>query len=364
LRSKKYSFSLSKKRGLKPFLITCLALYLIFSQVVGFTLTAVAAGTSTGSSVFFDSVTIKNSEDQTVDGSKGDDPALKPGDKVTLTYEWALKNDEEAGTEKSFTVEVPKSFEFAQDAKGDVKSADQQIIGSYEVKADSNILTVTLNSTAEAKGSITLEAKFAAAVKSGTKTVTALFQLGAGKTQQAVIPVNTGSESETAKNDSPSSEDDQAAADDQSKSSGEQDEEETKTKAADTESSDSKPPASSRLAAAGSLASGGNQITQNILTGVTLTDEHGKPYDKSNRADTNSPAKISITWDIPDELGKTINDGDRYEFDLPEAFIMYNDITNQPLSSGGITYGYFSIDTKGHVVMTFNGEVKTDSNKK
>ena len=364
MRSKKYSFSLSKKRGLKPFLITCLALYLIFSQVVGFTLTAVAAGTSTGGSVFFDSVTIKNSEDQTVDGSKGDDPALKPGDKVTLTYEWALKNDEEAGTEKSFTVEVPKSFEFAQDAKGDVKSADQQIIGSYEVKADSNILTVTLNSTAEAKGSITLEAKFAAAVKSGTKTVTALFQLGAGKTQQAVIPVNTGSESETAKNDSPSSEDDQAAADDQSKSSGEQDEEETKTKAADTESSDSKPPASSRLAAAGSLASGGNQITQNILTGVTLTDEHGKPYDKSNRADTNSPAKISITWDIPDELGKTINDGDRYEFDLPEAFIMYNDITNQPLSSGGITYGYFSIDTKGHVVMTFNGEVKEDSNVK
>ncbi len=366
MRSKKYSFSLSKKRGLKSFLVTCLALYLIFSQVVGFTLTAVAAGTSTGGSVFFDSVTIKNSEDQTVDGSKGDEPALKPGDKVTLTYEWSLKNDEEVGAENSFTVEVPKSFEFAQDAEGEVKSADQQIIGSYQVKADSNIFTVTLKSPAEgsagAKGAIALSAKFAADMKSDTKTVTALFQLGAGKTQQVIIPVNTGSESETAKNDPPSSEDDQS--DDQSKSSGGQDQEETKKKAADAENSDSKPAASSRLAAAGSLASGGNQITQNILTGVTLTDEHGKPYDKSNRADTNSPAKISITWDIPNELGKTINDGDRYEFDLPEAFIMYNDITNQPLSSDGITYGYFSIDTKGHVVMTFNGEVKEDSNVK
>ncbi|MEN7364093.1 SpaA isopeptide-forming pilin-related protein [Bacillus licheniformis] len=366
MRSKKYSFSLSKKRGLKSFLVTCLALYLIFSQVVGFTLTAVATGTSTGGSVFFDSVTIKNSEDQTVDGSKGDEPALKPGDKVTLTYEWSLKNDEEAGAENSFTVEVPKSFEFAQDAEGEVKSADQQIIGSYQVKADSNIFTVTLKSPAEgsagAKGAIALSAKFAADMKSDTKTVTALFQLGAGKTQQVIIPVNTGSESETAKNDPPSSEDDQS--DDQSKSSGGQDQEETKKKAADAENSDSKPAASSRLAAAGSLASGGNQITQNILTGVTLTDEHGKPYDKSNRADTNSPAKISITWDIPNELGKTINDGDRYEFDLPEAFIMYNDITNQPLSSDGITYGYFSIDTKGHVVMTFNGEVKEDSNVK
>ncbi|MED4409577.1 SpaA isopeptide-forming pilin-related protein [Bacillus licheniformis] len=366
MRSKKYSFSLSKKRGLKSFLVTCLALYLIFSQVVGFTLTAVAAGTSTGGSVFFDSVTIKNSEDQTVDGSKGDEPALKPGDKVTLTYEWSLKNDEEAGAENSFTVEVPKSFEFAQDSEGEVKSADQQIIGSYQVKADSNIFTVTLKSPAEgsagAKGAIALSAKFAADVKGDTKTVTALFQLGAGKTQQVIIPVNTGSESETAKNDPPSSEDDQS--DDQSKSSGGQDQEETKKKAADAENSDSKPAASSRLAAAGSLASGGNQITQNNLTGVTLTDEHGKPYDKSNRADTNSPAKISITWDIPNELGKTINDGDRYEFDLPEAFIMYNDITNQPLSSDGITYGYFSIDTKGHVVMTFNGEVKEDSNVK
>lgn len=128
MRSKKYSFSLSKKRGLKSFLVTCLALYLIFSQVVGFTLTAVNAGTSTGGGVFFDSVTIKNSEDQTVDGSKGDEPALKPGDKVTLTYEWSLKNDEEAGAENSFTVEVPKSFEFAQDSEGEVKSADQQII--------------------------------------------------------------------------------------------------------------------------------------------------------------------------------------------------------------------------------------------
>lgn len=147
----KYSFSLSKKRA-----------ETIFDHLPGivFDLQSSCRLYADGSGCrhinreqrVFNSVTIKNSEDQTVDGSKGDDPALKPGDKVTLTYEWALKNDEEAGTEKSFTVEVPKSFEFAQDAKGDVKSADQQIIGSYEVKADSNILTVTLNSTAEAKG--------------------------------------------------------------------------------------------------------------------------------------------------------------------------------------------------------------------
>ena len=41
------------------------------------------------------------------------------------------------------------------------------------------------------KRAIALSAKFAADMKSDTKTVTALFQLGAGKTQQVIIPVNT-----------------------------------------------------------------------------------------------------------------------------------------------------------------------------
>lgn len=97
---------------------------------------------------------------------------------------------------------------------------------------------------------------------------------------------------------------------------------------------------------------------------MTLTDENGKPYDKGNRADTNSPVKISIDWAIPDDLGKTINAGDTYEFDLPKEFIMHNDIVNLPLSAGDTTFGTFSIDTNGHVVMTFNGEVKDSSNVK
>ncbi|MGM9458122.1 hypothetical protein, partial [Lacticaseibacillus rhamnosus] len=45
-----------------------------------------------------------------------------------------------------------------------------------------------------------------------------------------------------------------------------------------------------------SLQSGGSQITQNILTDVKLTDEKGKPFDKNNRANTNSPANITIQW--------------------------------------------------------------------
>ncbi|MCI4170623.1 hypothetical protein, partial [Bacillus spizizenii] len=85
--------------------------------------------------------------------------------------------------------------------------------------------------------------------------------------------------------------------------------------------------------------------TQHILPGVTLTDENGEPYDKINRASTNAPVKISIDWAIPDDLGKTINAGETYEFDLPKEFIIHNDIVNLPLRAGDTTYGTFSIDT-------------------
>ncbi|MED2942455.1 SpaA isopeptide-forming pilin-related protein [Bacillus swezeyi] len=372
MRSRKFPLGLKKSRRLKTFLITCFTLIFVFSQVLGFTLKSEAAGTSASDSQLFDSVTIKNGSDQAVDGSKGDEPALTPGDKVTLTYEWSLKNNEEAVIDKDITVEIPNSFEFDKDAAGDVKTAEQ-VIGSYKVTASDNTLTVKLNSaaadSADAKGAIILSAKFAADVKDGTKTVTALFHLGAGKTQQVIIPVKagetSGSESETPKNDSAEPADDQAGTDDKSHSSAGQEQEEAESKpSADAKSGDSRAAAFSSTSAVSSLESEGNQITQNILTGVTLTDEKGNPYDQSNRASTNSPAKITMTWAIPDELGKTINAGDQYAFDLPKEFIMHNDITDQPLIGGDTAYGSFTIDKSGHVVMTFNDEVKTDSNVK
>lgn len=359
-------------------MIISLAIFFFFSQIASYTLTAQAVDVTSSDSQFFDSVTIKEGNDQVVDGAKGNEPALKPGDEVTLTYEWSLKKDNETESEQDINVEIPKSFTFDKGAEGEIKSADQ-VIGSYQVPAGGSTIAVKLTTASadspDAKGAITLSATFTADVKEDEHTIAALFQLGGGKTQQVIIPVKKDmtpdAEAEEPKNDSSETAGDQEGTDDKSAPSvSKEQKEEEQQASADTKggdsskSDDSNKVSSSSQSAFKSLQTEEKQITQTILTGVTLTDENGKPYDKGNRADTNSPVKISIDWAIPDDLGKTINAGDTYEFDLPKEFIMHNDIVNLPLSAGDTTFGTFSIDTNGHVVMTFNGEVKDSSNVK
>lgn len=359
-------------------MIISLAIFFFFSQIASYTLTAQAVDVTSSDSQFFDSVTIKEGNDQVVDGAKGNEPALKPGDEVTLTYEWSLKKDKETESEQDINVEIPKSFTFDKGAEGEIKSADQ-VIGSYQVPAGGSTMVVKLTTASadspDAKGAITLSATFTADVKDDEHTIAARFQLGGGKTQQVIIPVKKDetpdAETEEPKNDSSETAGDQEGTDDKSAPSvSKEQKEEEQQASADTKggdsskSDDSNKVSSSSQSAFKSLQTEEKQITQTILTGVTLTDENGKPYDKGNRADTNSPVKISIDWAIPDDLGKTINAGDTYEFDLPKEFIMHNDIVNLPLSAGDTTFGTFSIDTNGHVVMTFNGEVKDSSNVK
>ncbi|MEC1623603.1 SpaA isopeptide-forming pilin-related protein [Bacillus mojavensis] len=372
------SFPLGLKKSGRIVMIISLSIFFFISQIASYTLTAQAVDVTSSDSQFFDSVTVKDGKNQIVDGSKGNEPALTPGDEVTLTYEWSLKKDVEADSEQDINVEIPKNFTFDKGAVGEIKSADQAI-GSYQVPAGSTTMTVKLTTgfadSPNAKGTITLSAAFTADAKDDEQTVAALFHLGGGKTQQVIIPVkkdeSPDAEAEEPKNDPSDTDGDQKETDDKSAPSVSKDQkEEEQQPSADSKSGDSskdkdsKKVSSSSQSAFRSLQTEEKQITQNILTGVTLTDENGKPYDKGNRADTNSPVKISIDWAIPDDLGKTINAGDKYEFDLPKEFIMHNDIVNLPLSAGDTTYGTFSIDTNGHVVMTFNGEVKESSNVK
>ena len=363
-----FSFSPQKSKRLRTALITCFTLFFIFSQVVSFTPIAAASGSQLSESGFFDSVTVKDGKHQTVDGSKGSEPALAPKDEVTLTYEWSLKNKEDA-SDRNITLKIPESFTLDNDIEGELKSADR-VIGIYKAEAKSSTLEVKVNKEkAEAddvKGSITLPAKFTPDVTDKTKTAKALFQLDAGKTQQVIIPVKKDetTNSETEKNTSSKPAEPQEEAEKKSTSADSRDKKEQTTKSSPSAERNQSKMVISSKSAVKSLQSGGSQITQNILTDVKLTDEKGKPFDKNNRANTNSPANITIQWAIPNELGKTINDGDRYEFDLPKEFIMHNDITNQPLTNGDMTYGTFSINTSGHVIMTFNGEVKEDFNVK
>lgn len=103
-----------------------------------------------------------------------------------------IEKDKKADSEQDINVEIPKSFTFDKGAEGEIKSADQ-VIGSYQVPAGSSTMTVKLTTASadslDAKGTITLPAKFTADVKEDEHTAAALFQLGGGKTQQVIIPV-------------------------------------------------------------------------------------------------------------------------------------------------------------------------------
>ncbi|MFT8927791.1 MAG: SpaA isopeptide-forming pilin-related protein, partial [Sporolactobacillus sp.] len=103
-------------------------------------------------------------------------------------------------------------------------------------------------------------------------------------------------------------------------------------------------------------------ITQNILTGVTLTDANGNPYNQSNPANTDAPATIKFKWAIPDDIGKNVADGDTYVFQLPSDFIMYNDVSGTLDDGSGTSYGTFTVDQNGQVIMKFNSNVATHSN--
>lgn len=125
-----------------------------------------------------------------------------------------------------------------------------------------------------------------------------------------IIPVKKeetpDAEAEEPKNDSSDTAGDQEGKDDKPAPSVSKDQKEEEQQPSDdaksgeaSKSDDSKKVSSSSQSAFKSLQTEEKQITQNILTGVTLTDENGKPYDKGNRANTNSPVKISMIGPFP-----------------------------------------------------------------
>ncbi|MCU5297536.1 SpaA isopeptide-forming pilin-related protein, partial [Bacillus paranthracis] len=103
------------------------------------------------------------------------------------------------------------------------------------------------------------------------------------------------------------------------------------------------------------------QITENILTGVTLTDKDGKPFnDTDNRPSPDSITKIDFTWEILESLN--VKKGDYYTFQLPEYFIVHNTITEDLIDGEGHTIGSFVVTPDGKVTMTFNEYVEDHPN--
>ncbi|SMD71490.1 dihydroorotate dehydrogenase electron transfer subunit [Bacillus mobilis] len=99
------------------------------------------------------------------------------------------------------------------------------------------------------------------------------------------------------------------------------------------------------------------QITENILTGVTLTDKDGKPFNNTdNRPNPNSITQIDFTWEVLKSLN--VKKDDYFTFQLPEYFIVHNTITQDLIDGKGHTIGSFVVTPDGKVTMTFNEYVE------
>uniref|UniRef100_UPI0036F29537 SpaA isopeptide-forming pilin-related protein n=1 Tax=Bacillus mobilis TaxID=2026190 RepID=UPI0036F29537 len=98
-------------------------------------------------------------------------------------------------------------------------------------------------------------------------------------------------------------------------------------------------------------------MTENILTGVTLTDKDGKPFNNTdNRPNPNSITQIDFTWEVLKSLN--VKKDDYFTFQLPEYFIVHNTITQDLIDGKGHTIGSFVVTPDGKVTMTFNEYVE------
>ncbi|MDD9148378.1 SpaA isopeptide-forming pilin-related protein [Sporolactobacillus sp. CQH2019] len=389
MRAKRLPLGLKKtkrKKFTKQLLIIAVSLFVILSQTsmspLGNALAETGNTTKTAdNSQFFDmtkpvQLTTGTEPDQTKVVSQNN--PIQKDNKVNIEYNYNLSQNLIQGLNKQpyvTTINIPKEFQFDTSVlKGAIKLADNAtVIGSYSIDAQTHALTLTINKTTTAlagtKGKIALAATFHNDLQEGQNEIK--FDLGSIANSPYAVPVWTVVQSSAAGNGSSStasgSSGSAAASTTSGSASGSSNsssvssaDQSSSTAVSASSSSSSAAPKINRFSAAASTsAQTGTQITQNILTGVTLTDANGKPYDQSNRATTDSPANIDFTYTIPN--GLKVNDGDYYTFKLPSDFAIYNTIGPLPLTDGnGIQIGTFTVGTDGTVTMTFINNASND----
>ncbi|WP_100486720.1 SpaA isopeptide-forming pilin-related protein [Sporolactobacillus pectinivorans] len=359
MRSKRLPLGLKNtkhNKRVKQLLIIGLSLFVIFSQLSMSPLSSALADSSSTApntdNQFLDSVKLTTGDPSNSTDVSTDNP-LKKGEPVNLEYAWTQKNGQTLSADKDVTVQIPTNFNFDKDATGNVTLSDNKtVIGTYTVKASSsttnaNQLTVHFNDQAagltNAGGKIVIPATFNTDPNSGPNPVSIVFDLGNSKTQIISVPVDQSAPG-TNSSVTPSVSSSSASSSGPTPSAG--------TASPSVSSGVSSGISVKTKSFVKSLAVAAPQeITQNILTGVTLTDANGNPYDASNKATTSSPANISFTYTIPN--GLKVNDGDFYTFKLPNDFAIYNTINGNLDDGSGNQIGTFTVTTDGMVTMTF-----------
>ncbi|MCC2475677.1 SpaA isopeptide-forming pilin-related protein, partial [Bacillus paranthracis] len=370
----------------------CLIVFVLFSQLASFPYNQVKAETLTGNSLF-DTVEMKDATNHIIDEALNPKNLIQVGSTIHLEYAWSIKDQQT----DSAVLQIPNALKVKSDQQGNLM-AEQQIIGQYFVKANDNKMKLVFNDQVKdskgANGKISIDTVFNPDLKSGAKSVQLSFPLGAtAKPISVPVQVDNPASPTTDKDTAPKpaeeqkSNDAQKPAEEQKNNDAQKPAEEQKNNdaqkpAEEQKNNDAQKPAEeqnnndaqkpveeqkngetqqSTEQPGDSPDLSPKQITENILTGVTLTDKDGKPFNNTdNRPNPNSITKIDFTWEVLKSLN--VKKDDYYTFQLPEYFIVHNTITEDLIDGQGNTIGSFVVTPDGKVTMTFNEYVEDNPN--
>ncbi|KKZ99547.1 hypothetical protein B4086_5302 [Bacillus cereus] len=382
----------------------CLIVFVLFSQLASFPYNQVKAETLAGNSLF-DTVEMKDATNHIIDEALNPKNLIKVGSTIHLEYAWSIKDQQT----DSAVLQIPNALKVKSDQQGNLM-AEQQIIGQYFVKANDNKMKLVFNDQVKdskgANGKISIDAVFNPDLKSGAKSVQLSFPLGAtAKPISVPVQVDNPASPTTDKDTAPKPAEEQKSNDvqkpveeqknnDAQKPAEEQKNNDAQKPAEEQKNNDAQKPAEeqnnndaqkpaeeqknndaqkpveeqkngetqqSTEQPGDSPDPSPKQITENILTGVTLTDKDGKPFNNTdNRPNPNSITKIDFTWEVLKSLN--VKKDDYYTFQLPEYFIVHNTITEDLIDGQGNTIGSFVVTPDGKVTMTFNEYVEDNPN--
>ncbi|HDR7524186.1 TPA: LPXTG cell wall anchor domain-containing protein [Bacillus paranthracis] len=368
----------------------CLIVFVLFSQLASFPDNQVKAETLAGNSLF-DTVEMKDATNHIIDEALNPKNLIKVGSTIHLEYAWSIKDQQT----DSAVLQIPNALKVKSNQQGNLM-AEQQIIGQYFVKANDNKMKLVFNDQVKdskgANGKISIDAVFNPDLKSGAKSVQLSFPLGATAKPISVPvqvdnPASPTTDKDTAQQPAeeqkdgdaqqPAKEqkngDTQQPAEEQKNGdaqqpTGEQKNDDAQQPTEEQKNGDAQQPTEEQKNGDNTTEQpvdnpdpSPKQITENILTGVTLTDKDGKPFnDTDNRPSPDSITKIDFTWEILESLN--VKKGDYYTFQLPEYFIVHNTITEDLIDGEGHTIGSFVVTPDGKVTMTFNEYVEDHPN--
>ncbi|MEI5936380.1 SpaA isopeptide-forming pilin-related protein [Bacillus albus] len=382
----------------------CLIVFVLFSQLASFPYNQVKAETLTGNSLF-DTVEMKDAKNHIIDEALNPKNLIQVGSNIHLEYAWSIKDPQT----DSAVLQIPNALKVKNNQQGNLM-ADQQIIGQYFVTANDNKMKLVFNDRVKdskgANGKINFDTVFNPDLKPGAKSVQLSFPLGT-TVKSISVPVqvdnpaspttNTGTAQQPA--DEQKNGDAQQPAEEQKNNNAQQPAEEQKNNDAqqpkeeqkndnaqqpkeeqkngdaqqpkeEQKNGDAQQPVEEQKNgnAQQPVENPGDntteqpvenpdpspkQITENILTGVTLTDKDGKPFNNTdNRPDPNSITQIDFTWEVLKSLNA--KEGDYFTFQLPDYFIVHNTITEDLIDGTGNKIGSFVVTPDGKVTMTFN----------